>query len=395
MTGVTIPNSVKEICGAFRDCTNLKSVVIPDSVEEIGRRAFEGCIGLTSVAIPNSVKEIGGRAFNCCSGLTNVSIPNSVEKIGYNAFAGCKRLTSIMIPNSVVEIGDFAFEYCTGLTSIVLSRKVKLGKNAFASCTSLQEILGTEVPIVDYAAESRPMALVGFLKHQELFTNAEIADGYRDYCCKKSAVALEAAFRSDCAKVLKDVFADKNMITVENFEEKFLKPAQDANAVQCVAYLLDWKNQNVSVEEEFKHIERELKKNPFNVADMKKLWKYSKNEDGTICINAYKGNETEVKIPERIGRTPVTAIEGISRERVFPNSVIITQIVIPNSVKKIAWHAFSDCIGLTSIVIPESVKEIDDWAFEGCDLEKLVIHTPSGSYAEQYAKEHGIKFERT
>ena len=49
---------------AFRDCTNLTSVTIPDSVTSIGSRAFSGCSRLTSVRIPDSVTSIENKAFS-------------------------------------------------------------------------------------------------------------------------------------------------------------------------------------------------------------------------------------------------------------------------------------------------------------------------------------------
>ena len=67
---------------AFYSCYNLKSVMIPSSVNIIGKDAFMSCTGLTSVTIPNSVTSIRGWAFNECTGLTSVKIPDSVITIG-------------------------------------------------------------------------------------------------------------------------------------------------------------------------------------------------------------------------------------------------------------------------------------------------------------------------
>ena len=55
------------------------------------------------------VTSIGQDAFRECSGLTSVTIPNSVTSIGESAFRECSGLTSVTIPNSVTSIGDFAF----------------------------------------------------------------------------------------------------------------------------------------------------------------------------------------------------------------------------------------------------------------------------------------------
>ena len=96
-------------------------VVIPSSitvegqeypVTSIGETAFRYCSSLTSITIPNSVRSIGESAFSGCSGLTSVTIPNSVTSIGFCTFCGCSGLTSITIGNSVTSIGGFAFNKC-------------------------------------------------------------------------------------------------------------------------------------------------------------------------------------------------------------------------------------------------------------------------------------------
>jgi hypothetical protein len=128
---------------AFRACTGLTSVTIPNSVTSIGWRAFYGCSGLTSVTIPNSVRSIGVYAFYNCTGLTSVTIPNSVTSIGFRAFDGCTGLTSVTIPNSVTSIGDEAFYGCTGLTSVTIESTTPptlVGASSFYGCSHLSSI---------------------------------------------------------------------------------------------------------------------------------------------------------------------------------------------------------------------------------------------------------------
>ena len=149
LTSVTIPNSVTSIGEyAFEDCSGLTSVTIGNSVTSIGEYAFRGCSGLTSVTIPNSVKSIGGNAFYNCSGLTSVTIPNSVTSIGNDAFEYCSGLTSVTIPNSVTSIGDYAFYGCSGLISVTIPNSVtSIGFRAFADCSNLKSVISEiEIP---------------------------------------------------------------------------------------------------------------------------------------------------------------------------------------------------------------------------------------------------------
>lgn len=142
LTSVAIPNSVTLIDGgAFEDCLGLASVIIPNSITSIGGYAFYHCSSLSSITIPNSVTSIGNCVFEGCSGLTSITIPNSVTSIGNSVFHGCRGLTSITIPNSVTSIGDLAFCYCDQLTTISIPNSVtSIGEKAFKNCTSLTSV---------------------------------------------------------------------------------------------------------------------------------------------------------------------------------------------------------------------------------------------------------------
>ena len=96
----------------FNYNSNFTTINIGDEVKRIPAFLALGQRKLTSVLIPNSVTEIGNGAFQECSGLTSVIIGNSVDSIGFNAFCCCSGLTSIIIPHSVTYISDGTFWDC-------------------------------------------------------------------------------------------------------------------------------------------------------------------------------------------------------------------------------------------------------------------------------------------
>lgn len=158
---------------AFYNCKNLESLIIPESVIEIGRDAFAGTKWykniedgvvyinsvlydykgtmpentaitvkegtttinnsvfsgkktLTAITLPGSITKIGESAFKGCSNLTSFDIPANAQltSIGEETFSGCKALTTVVIPAKVTEIGSRAFYNCTGLTSITCCAEV-------------------------------------------------------------------------------------------------------------------------------------------------------------------------------------------------------------------------------------------------------------------------------
>jgi hypothetical protein len=145
LTSIVIPDSVEIIDGSvFYDCSNLTSIVIPDSVTSIGSYAFYGCTSLASVSIPDSVTSIGMFAFNDCTSLATVSISNSITTLEYGTFRNCSSLTNVTIPASVQSIDSSVFNGCSNLAIIYISEGLtSIGTYAFFGCNRLAVVYYT------------------------------------------------------------------------------------------------------------------------------------------------------------------------------------------------------------------------------------------------------------
>jgi len=83
--------------------SNIKSIVIPDSVEYIENYAFAYYKNLKSIEIPDSVKRIRNWAFECCENLKSIVIPDSVKRIGDGAFWNCESLKSLSFKGKTMK----------------------------------------------------------------------------------------------------------------------------------------------------------------------------------------------------------------------------------------------------------------------------------------------------
>ena len=109
-------------------------------------------------------------------------------------------------------------------------------------------------------------------------------------------------------------------------------------------------------------------------------------ENGRVTVTGYVGKGTAVNIPSEINGCPVVAIG----DRAFMDRADIVSVVIPESVEKLGWFAFSGCVALQNVTLPSSVATIEYGAFQNC-TSTLTIHCANGSYAERYAQSYGIR----
>lgn len=142
LTTISLPETLRTIGGhAFYGCSNLDGVALPSSLTTIATGAFAECTALTSVAIPSGVKTVNMDTFRNCESLTEVTIAAGVQKIDDGGFEGCENLESILLPSSLETLGDYAFQNCKSLKSVTIPNGVtSIAFRTFMGCSSLTEV---------------------------------------------------------------------------------------------------------------------------------------------------------------------------------------------------------------------------------------------------------------
>ena len=303
LTSIIIPENVTSISPfTFSGCSSLTSITIPNSVTNIGNMAFSYCRSLKSVTIGNSVTSIGNSAFYCCSSLKSVSIPESVTSISNNAFSSCSSLTSITIPESVTSIGDAAFWGCSSLTSITISDGVtSIGNQAFQDCNRLNSII-----IPNSATSIGNQAFYGCSS----LTSVTIPNSV-------TSIGNQAFY--GCSSL--------TSVTIPN----------NVTSIEWSAFWGCSSLASVTIPE-----------------SVTSIGEYAFYDCRSLTSVTIGNNVTS------IGEYAFTGCSGL------------TSITIGNSVTSIGNSAFWGCSSLTSVTIGNSVTSIGKWAFESCDKLSFV-----------------------
>ncbi len=194
----------------FADSCRDAEVIIPEQVLfkgrviEIDNYAFRNNTQIKSVVVPEGVVSIGDNAFENCKNLEHIVLPQSLKSIGRGAFMHCEKLNRIVLPSTIVKIATETFACCYSLESIDLGHIHTIGKYAFAKCDSLIDIaIGDALEEID-ATSFRDS---GYYKHHGYWKDGLMYLGKWIIGCK--GAIDEYIIKKDTVGIAADVFANE------------------------------------------------------------------------------------------------------------------------------------------------------------------------------------------
>ena len=408
--------------GAFKNCTKLQSITIPENVQTIGDVAFYACDNLTSVvwnAINCNCKDYYNGPFysyngskvssftfgdkvqtipaGLCSGLSlldTIVIPESVTSIGKYAFRGTG-ITSITIPENVQTIGDEAFYECDNLTSVVWNAiNCNCGDDGYNYYGPFYSDNGLKVSSFTFGdkVQTIPAGLCSGLSLLDTIVIPESVTSIGEYAfCKTGITSVNIP--QDVVQIGYGAFAYTNLtsltipITVKYVGYNVVCGCADLTSFICHSEALD----DYDDYYECAFGECASLENVVAPAAMfnGEVYLYEDEVDGSYYPSQIKhikviGGELNkhacalMRYNKMLETLDLSSAENATLpDNALGNLYNLKSLVLPTQLTYIPYMAMADCKSLTTISIPGSVGEIAASAFENCRLLNSIIFAES------------------
>ena len=345
---VMIPDSVTRInIGAFSGCINLANITLSKKIEKIGENAFYNCDSLQSVEIPKCLNDVYARydsidipngVFNECSNLKTIIFEEGSTVIADALFRGCDGLESVTIPNTVTQIYGYAFADCKNLKNINISDSVTvLEENVFQNDTSI-----TEINLPD------SITALG----RGVFSGC---DRLKSIVIPDSVTNIGISAFSEC-KNLESVTLSKEL---EKIGENAFYNCDSLQSIEIPKSLKDVYATYDSID---------TPNGVFNECDNLKTIAFE--EGSTVIADAlFRGCDglEEVKIPKTV---------TVIKNHAFNECIKLKAVEISNGMKEIGDSAFSECSNLQKVILPDTVNSMGTNIFYNC-INLTEVHLPN------------------
>lgn len=363
--------------GAFNNENNLKGIVIPENVVLIGARAFEWRSNFNSVVFTgiSQLKVIEEYAF-AGTNITSIILPDSLIEIGEYAFGNCYNLEFITFSYNLVIVGNRAFHntkwYNDQAEGVVYTGSVAYRFKGNDYADTIITLNSNTLGIAESFFDSSYINLKGFIMNEGLkyipnnafygielnFTIPSTVEFIGEYAFYNATYLNKLVFKSEMPPVFGgEILNDSNYL---NF---IIVPANSYQAYYNCPQLSNYTDIIYASDDDYFIIDNVL-----------------------IC---YNGTERIINIPQGVEKIGDYAFFGdIITSVNMPDSVIeigdyvfyfcyyLTTVNIPDSVNKIGYCAFYECRNLTTVTFGENSQlvEIGDYCFAYCiNLYNIIL----------------------
>ena len=335
----------------FRGCEMLKRVILPEKLKEIPAYFFKECPNLTTLVIPNSVTKIGREAF-CESGISQITLSESLTTIEAMAFKE-SGLTQITLPESLTTIEASAF-YKTKLETITIPKNVtKIPTDCFYQCENLTRAM---FPNTLTTIDARAFRGCSNLTNIDIPTSLETIGVGAFGDCKNLKLTNQFRFPDSMKEIGEAAFENCTQLGIN----QLIFPGNMENA--NIGAFKNCDVTHVIVEEGAKTVTLTTNKYIKSITLPKTVSKLAGFLDA-VELESFVIDED----------APLTEIGVLT----FFRSTKLKSFICPKSVTKIGRMAFSECTALETVKLPEGITSIGDRAFEYCS-SMVNLNIPKG-----------------